>query len=68
VSPIENSKGDYSMRGQTKRGWLTAVVLAALSTLLPTVSARAAIIDFDQLQARGGSPCDNFVNNSISQS
>lgn len=51
-----------------KRGWLAAVTLAALSSLLPAVSARASVIDFDQALACGGASCDNFSNNIISQS
>jgi len=50
------------------RDFLAVVALAALSSFLPSVSARANIIDFDQTQACGSSPCDNFSNNKISQS
>lgn len=50
------------------RDWLAAVALAILSSFLPSVPATASTIDFDQAQACGGSSCDNFVNNTISQS
>jgi hypothetical protein len=49
---------------------LACAAAAAVLTLSFTQGekARAAVIDFDQAQACGGSPCDNFANNSISQS
>ena len=45
-----------------------ATAAAVLTLSFSYGEARATIIDFDQAQACGGSPCDNFANSSISQS
>jgi hypothetical protein len=49
-----------------KRG-LAFAALTALLFFLPGTS-QATVIDFGQTQACGVTPCDNFVNNTISQS